>query len=56
MTNPVAVKYMSRAEIESLMYTTTAESGNQQAELFEATSVEQACWSRAATNEASIDR
>lgn len=36
MTNPVAVKYMSRAEIESLMYTTTAESGNQQAELFEA--------------------
>ncbi len=36
MTNPVAVQYMSRAEIESLMYTTTAESGNQQAELFEA--------------------
>ena len=35
MTNPVAVKYMSRAEIESLMYT-SAESGNQQAELFEA--------------------
>ena len=36
MTNPVAVKCMSRAEIESLMYTTSAESGNQQAELFEA--------------------
>lgn len=36
MTNPVTVKYMSRSEIESLMYSMTAESGNRQAELFEA--------------------
>ena len=36
MTSPVAVKYMSRAEIESLMYSLQAEPGNSQAELFEA--------------------
>lgn len=36
MTNPVTVKYMSRAEIESLMYSLRAEAGNDQAELFEA--------------------
>lgn len=36
MTNPVTVKYMSRSEIESLMYSLRAESGNTQAELFEA--------------------
>ncbi|MAE20925.1 MAG: cell developmental protein SirA [Pseudomonas sp.] len=36
MTNPVTVKYMSRAEIESLMYSLRAETGNSQAALFEA--------------------
>ena len=36
MTNAVTVKYMSRAEIERLMYSLTAETGNAQAELFEA--------------------
>jgi len=36
MTNPVTVKYMSKTEIESLMYSLSAEAGNQQAELFEA--------------------
>jgi hypothetical protein len=36
MTNPVTVKYMSRAEIERLMYSLTAEQDNTQAELFEA--------------------
>ena len=36
MTNPVTVKYMSRSEIESLMYSLSAEAGNKQAELFEA--------------------
>ncbi|GAA6145175.1 MAG: cell developmental protein SirA [Thalassolituus sp.] len=36
MPNPVTVKYMSRAEIESLMFSMSAEAGNTQAELFEA--------------------
>ena len=36
MTNPVTAKYMSRSEIESLMYSLSAEPGSQQAELFEA--------------------
>lgn len=36
MTTPVAVKYMSRAEIESLMYSLSADSNNPQAQLFEA--------------------
>lgn len=36
MTNPVTVKYMSRSEIESLMYSLRADIGNEQAELFEA--------------------
>lgn len=36
MTNPVTVKYMSRSEIESLMYSLRADTGNEQAELFEA--------------------
>ena len=36
MTNPVTVRYMSRSEIESLMYSLIAEPDNQQAQLFEA--------------------
>ena len=36
MTNPVTVRYMSRSEIESLMYSLVAEKDNQQAQLFEA--------------------
>lgn len=36
MTTPVAVRYMSRAEIESLMYSISADHDNRQAELFEA--------------------
>ncbi|MDO6683540.1 MULTISPECIES: cell developmental protein SirA [unclassified Oceanobacter] len=36
MTNPVTVRYMSRSEIESLMYSLTADSDNEQAQLFEA--------------------
>lgn len=36
MTTPVAVRYMSRSEIESLMYSLSADSDNQQAQLFEA--------------------
>lgn len=36
MTTPVAVRYMSRAEIERLMYSLTADSDNDQAQLFEA--------------------
>ncbi|MFL0806978.1 MAG: cell developmental protein SirA [Oceanobacter sp.] len=36
MTNPVTVRYMSRSEIESLMYSLVAEKDNQQALLFEA--------------------
>jgi hypothetical protein len=36
MTNPVTVRYMSRSEIESLMYSLTATSTNEQAQLFEA--------------------
>lgn len=36
MTTPVAVKYMSRSEIESLMFSLRADTDNQQAELFEA--------------------
>lgn len=36
MTTPVAVQYMSRSEIESLMFSLRADADNQQAELFEA--------------------
>ncbi len=36
MTTPVTVRYMSRAEIESLMYSLRAPAGNKEAELFEA--------------------
>lgn len=36
MTTPVAVKYMSRSELESLMYSLTAATDNSQAQLFEA--------------------
>lgn len=36
MTTPVAVRYMSRAEIERLMYSLMADSDNEQAQLFEA--------------------
>ncbi|WP_419810489.1 cell developmental protein SirA [Bacterioplanoides sp.] len=36
MTTSVAVRYMSRAEIERLMYSLTADSNNEQAQLFEA--------------------
>lgn len=36
MTNPVTVRYMSRSEIESLMYSLTASKDNDQAQLFEA--------------------
>ncbi|MCY0966818.1 cell developmental protein SirA [Parathalassolituus penaei] len=36
MTNPVTVRYMSRSELESLMYSLTAASNNEQAQLFEA--------------------
>ncbi|MFK4751182.1 MULTISPECIES: cell developmental protein SirA [Oceanospirillaceae] len=36
MTNPVTVRYMSRSEIESLMYSLTAATNNEQAQLFEA--------------------
>lgn len=36
MTNPVAVRYMSRAEIERLMYSLNASPDNQEAQLFEA--------------------
>lgn len=36
MTTPVAVRYMSRAEIERLMYSLTAAPDNEQAQLFEA--------------------
>lgn len=36
MTTAVAVRYMSRAEIERLMYSLTADSNNEQAQLFEA--------------------
>ena len=36
MTNPVTVRYMSRAEIERLMYSLQADADNEQAQLFEA--------------------
>ncbi|UXD87238.1 MULTISPECIES: cell developmental protein SirA [Thalassolituus] len=36
MTTPVTVRYMSRAEIERLMYSLSADSSNEQAQLFEA--------------------
>ncbi|WP_221795397.1 cell developmental protein SirA [Oceanobacter mangrovi] len=36
MTNAVTVRYMSRSEIESLMYSLHAASDNEQAQLFEA--------------------
>ncbi|MCD8523918.1 MAG: cell developmental protein SirA [Saccharospirillaceae bacterium] len=36
MTSPVTVRYMSRAEIERLMYSLSADSNNEQAQLFEA--------------------
>ncbi|MFC3679905.1 cell developmental protein SirA [Bacterioplanoides pacificum] len=36
MTTPVAVRYMSRAEIERLMYSLSADQDNDQAQLFEA--------------------
>lgn len=36
MTTPVAVRYMSRSEIESLLYTFSADPENKQAQLFEA--------------------
>lgn len=36
MTNAVTVKYMSRAEIDRLMFSLNAEAGNAQAELLEA--------------------
>lgn len=36
MSTPVAVRYMSRSEIESLMYSLRAEPDNAQAQLFEA--------------------
>jgi len=36
MTTPVTVRYMSRAEIERLMYSLSAPADNEQAQLFEA--------------------
>ncbi|MAD45867.1 MAG: cell developmental protein SirA [Oceanospirillaceae bacterium] len=36
MTTPVAVRYMSRAEIERLMYSLNASADNEEAQLFEA--------------------
>ncbi|WP_028292824.1 hypothetical protein [Oceanobacter kriegii] len=36
MTNAVTVRYMSRSELESLMYSLTASADNEQAQLFEA--------------------
>ena len=36
MTTPVAVRYMSRAEVERLMYSLTASADNEEAQLFEA--------------------
>ncbi len=36
MTNPVTVRYMSRSEIESLMYSLVAAQDNEQAQVFEA--------------------
>ncbi len=36
MTNAVTVQYMSRSELESLMYSLTASADNEQAQLFEA--------------------
>lgn len=36
MTNPVTVRYMSRSEIESLMYSLVATQDNEQAQVFEA--------------------
>ncbi len=36
MLNPVAVQYMSRSEIERLMYSLKADQDNTQAQLFEA--------------------
>jgi hypothetical protein len=36
MLNPVAVQYMSRSEIERLMYSLKADQDNAQAQLFEA--------------------
>lgn len=36
MTNAVTVRYMSRAEIERLMYSLSADHDNEQAQLFEA--------------------
>lgn len=36
MTNAVTVRYMSRAEIERLMYSLSADTSNEQAQLFEA--------------------
>lgn len=36
MTSAVTVRYMSRSEIESLLYSLRATNGNQEAELFEA--------------------
>lgn len=36
MTTPVAVQYMSRSEIERLMYSLSAAPNNAEAQLFEA--------------------
>jgi hypothetical protein len=36
MINPVAVKYMSKDEIERLMYSFTADKSNEEAQTFEA--------------------
>ena len=36
MINPVAVKYMSKDEIERLMYSFTADKTNEEAQTFEA--------------------
>jgi len=36
MTNAVTVRYMSRSELESLMYSLNAAADNEQAQLFEA--------------------
>jgi len=36
MINPVTIQYMSREEIERLLFSFNAEAGNSQAEAFEA--------------------
>lgn len=36
MINPVTVQYMSKTEIESLMYSFTAKGDNEEAQVFEA--------------------